>query len=42
MQPEVEFRESRLSDIEPSALWLVEIPGRYGLAQDLRDWDQIA
>ena len=42
MQPEVEFRESRLSDIEPSALWLVEIPSRHGLAQDVVDRDQIA
>ena len=42
MLPEVEFRESRLSDIEPSALWLVEIPSQHGLMQDLGDRDEIA
>ena len=42
LRPEVEFRESRFSDIKPSALWLVEIPSWHGLAQDLVDQDQIA
>ena len=42
MQPDAEFRESRLSDIEPSALWLVEIPSRHGFPQDLKDRDQTA
>ena len=37
MWTEVEFRESSLEYIRPSALWLVNITSRHSLMQDLRD-----